>query len=190
MSSGAEALSHAHEQGLLHRDLKSANVIVTKRGQVKLLDFGLVKRMALGPAEETQSLDGLTATGAIVGTLAYMAPEVLRGEPADARIDLWALGVILHDMVAGTKPFHGKTQFDLTSAILREPAAPLPERARRDEHFAAGLGWHAHDPAVALTRDREPADTDHGAAQGGTRERNGRPQAPACWGAQHFRREC
>ncbi|MBK5293982.1 MAG: protein kinase [Acidobacteriia bacterium] len=123
----ADALSHAHEQGLLHRDLKSSNVMVTRQGRIKLLDFGLAKQVVPGPMEETRTEDELTEKGAVVGTLAYMAPETLRGEPADARSDLWGLGVILHEMVAGARPFHGKTSYALTSAILREPAAALPE---------------------------------------------------------------
>lgn len=124
----AEALSHAHEHGLLHRDLKSANVMVTKQGRIKLLDFGLVKPLAPGATEETRTEEALTGMGSVVGTLAYMAPEALRGEPADARTDLWGMGVVLHEMVAGARPFQGKTSFALTSAILREPPAALPDR--------------------------------------------------------------
>jgi len=123
----ADALAHAHERELLHRDLKSLNVMVTKQGRVKVLDFGLAKRMRPGSSEETRSQEALTEKGTVLGTLPYMAPETLRGEPADARSDLWALGVILHEMVAGARPFQGTTAYALSSAILREPAAPLPQ---------------------------------------------------------------
>ncbi len=122
----AEALAHAHEHGLVHRDLKSANVIITTEGRAKVLDFGLAKRLSEGELDEvTRSQASLTAPGALVGTLAYMAPEQLRGQPADARSDVWALGVVLYEMAAGSRPFQGQTRFELSSAILNERPAPL-----------------------------------------------------------------
>jgi serine/threonine protein kinase len=122
------ALAHAHERGVVHRDLKPANVVVTTDGQAKVLDFGLAKRLSAADLEEaTVSQKSLTEAGAIVGTLRYMAPETLRGEPADGRTDLWALGVILYEMSAGAPPFDGRTAYELTSAILRETVEPLPQ---------------------------------------------------------------
>ncbi len=121
----ADALAHAHERGVVHRDLKSANVIITPEGRPKVLDFGLAKRVIEGSGEATRS-EPLTKAGAVSGTLSYMAPEVLRGEPADARSDLWALGVMLYHAVSGTLPFQGPTGFQISSAILRDSAAPLP----------------------------------------------------------------
>jgi serine/threonine protein kinase/Tfp pilus assembly protein PilF len=122
----ADALAHAHERGVVHRDLKSANVIITPEGRPKVLDFGLAKRVIEGSQEATRTEAPLTEAGTVVGTLAYMAPEVLRGERADARSDLWALGVMLYQAVTGTLPFRGSTAFDLSSAILRDSAASLP----------------------------------------------------------------
>ena len=125
----ASALSHAHERHVIHRDLKSSNVVVTADGRVKVLDFGLARR-----ARETQDQSGatlsmaLTETGAIVGTPHYLAPEVLRGGFADERSDLWALGVLLHEMASGRLPFKGNTSFELASAILHDVPTALPDR--------------------------------------------------------------
>ncbi len=126
----AEALGHAHERGLVHRDLKSANVVITTEGRAKVLDFGLAKRLSEGEMDVvTRSQASLTAAGALVGTLAYMAPEQLRGQPADARSDVWALGVVLHEMATGSRPFQGQTGFELSSAILTQRPAPLVGKA-------------------------------------------------------------
>ena len=138
----ADALAHAHERNIIHRDLKSANVIITPEGRAKVLDFGLAKRMIAEELAEAATLSGTEATltrpGAVVGTLAYMAPEQLRGQVADARSDIWALGVVLHEMAAGGRPFQGKTGFDLSSAILTQPPAPLPEDVRPEVKAVIG----------------------------------------------------
>jgi serine/threonine protein kinase/Flp pilus assembly protein TadD len=117
----ADAMAHAHEHGVVHRDLKSPNVIITATGRVKVLDFGLAKHMTPGEINlKTQSISTLTSEGAIVGTMHYMAPELFRGEPADGRSDIWALGVILYEMVNGKRPFRGKTSYELSSMILNQ----------------------------------------------------------------------
>ena len=124
----SDALAHAHERGIIHRDLKSLNVVITPESRAKVLDFGLAKRLPEhAAAEVTSSRLAVADAGAIAGTVPYLAPEILRGADADLRTDIWSLGVLLYEMAAGHMPFRGATGFELTSAILREPPAPLPE---------------------------------------------------------------
>jgi len=123
----ADALAHAHEHGVIHRDLKSTNVVVTPEGRGKVLDFGLAARLRDSEfAEAALSRAPLTESRILVGTLPYLAPELLRGEPAEARTDIWSLGILLYEMSSGTLPFDGRTAFELSSAILREPSKSLP----------------------------------------------------------------
>jgi hypothetical protein len=124
----ADALAHAHSRGVVHRDFKSANIIITPEEQVKVLDFGLAKRLTGEELADvaTATPQTLTAPGMVAGTLAYMAPERLRGHPADERSDIWALGIVLHEMATGQRPFQGQTGFALTAAILSQPAPPVP----------------------------------------------------------------
>jgi eukaryotic-like serine/threonine-protein kinase len=127
----ADALGHAHERGIVHRDFKSGNVIVTPSGRLKVLDFGLSRKMEQQVSEETTQYEGARhPQHPVTGTLPYTAPELLRGQAADARSDIWALGVVLYELAAGRRPFRGGTAYELSSAILRErPRAispPLP----------------------------------------------------------------
>jgi serine/threonine-protein kinase len=128
----ADALSHAHSRGIIHRDLKAANVIVTPMGRMKVLDFGISRRMEPGKGGDgtTQFDKSWESQHTFTGTLPYVAPEVLRGEEGDARSDIWSLGVLLYEMAAGRRPFRGNTAFELSAAILRERAPlikpPLP----------------------------------------------------------------
>ena len=123
----ADALAHAHERGVVHRDLKSANVMVRPDGRVKVLDFGLAKRLTATELTVAITRDeaSLTQPGTVMGTVAYMAPEQLRGQPAQTPSDVWALGVVLHEMAGGRRPFEGQTGFELSAAILNEAPAPL-----------------------------------------------------------------
>ena len=123
----AGALAHSHGRSIVHRDLKSSNVVVTPEGLVKVLDFGLARRMFRGqPDEATRTIEPLDSDARVVGTLPYMAPELLRGAAADERSDLWALGVVLYEAAAGQLPFNGRTTFEITSAITHQLPPPLP----------------------------------------------------------------
>jgi serine/threonine protein kinase/Tol biopolymer transport system component len=122
----AAALGHAHERGVIHRDLKTANVAIGESGTAKVLDFGLARRAGRGVIDgATQSVD-MAEPGVLAGTLAYIPPEVLLGQGTDARGDIWALGVVLYEMATGRLPFQGRSQFDLTAAILRSAPDPFP----------------------------------------------------------------
>ncbi len=118
----AEGLAAAHQQGILHRDLKPGNLGLTAEGRVKLLDFGLAKLLKTDPVEVTQSMTG---AGLAKGTLAYMAPEQLRGENIDTRVDIYAAGSVLYEMATAKRPHPQESGPLLVDAILNHlPAQP------------------------------------------------------------------
>ena len=113
----ANALEEAHRRGIVHRDVKPANVLVPLDGPVKVTDFGIAKAADSGD---------LTSSGTIIGTARYLAPEQVRGEPADGRADIYGVGLLLHEMIAGSLPFRGDTEMATAMARLTNPPAPLP----------------------------------------------------------------
>jgi len=139
----AEALAVAHRQGIVHRDLKPGNIMLTKTG-AKLMDFGLAKSTAAGVSgaassapllsaamtmtmTEASPVSPLTTVGAMIGTIQYMSPEQIQGKEADARSDLFALGAVLYEMASGARPFEGKSQLSVASAILEKEPQPISQ---------------------------------------------------------------
>jgi serine/threonine protein kinase/Tol biopolymer transport system component len=117
-----EGLIAAHDRRIIHRDLKPENLFVTTDGRVKILDFGVAKlQSALGESERSvEELTTVTRSGAVIGTVAYMSPEQLRGKTVDHRSDIFSMGTILYEMLAGQRPFRGETEVDTITAVLRE----------------------------------------------------------------------
>ncbi|MGZ8831919.1 MAG: protein kinase domain-containing protein [Thermoanaerobaculia bacterium] len=122
----ADGLDNAHRQGIVHRDLKPSNIMITSGG-VKLLDFGLAKQKVFDSSSDSTTVELVTEDGKIIGTIQYMSPEVLLGKPADTRSDIFALGLILYEMLTGKRAFDGTTKASIIAAILEREPVPVSE---------------------------------------------------------------
>jgi serine/threonine-protein kinase len=175
-----DALAHAHGRGLIHRDLKPSNVMIatvgepgSEREQVKLLDFGLVK--LVGEAADEVGGESLTRTGVVFGTPEYMAPEQALGRAVDARTDLYALGVLLYEMLTGRTPFASRDPTELMRMHVSHAPPPLPDtpwhtpaiddlvmralRKRPDDRFSDAAAMKAALESAFVSIDHLPAGT-------------------------------
>ena len=205
----ADALDAAHSKGIVHRDIKPANIFVTARGHAKVLDFGLAKVIGKrtstsGETETLDTSDDLTSPGAVLGTIAYMSPEQVKGRDLDARTDLFSFGSVLYEMATGRMPFAGSSPSETCSAILRDDP-PLPSRLNPavnpglDGVIGKALEkelnlryQHASEIRADLLRLKREADSDRdmrpssdtvSALSPNQAVRDGKPLAPASAGA-------
>ena len=149
----ADALEAAHARGVVHRDIKPGNVMIAGRRHVKVLDFGLAKQTASAQVGAVATRESITLAGTIVGTPSHLAPEILRGSPADARSDMWAFGVVLYEMLTGRVPFEGSTAFDIGAAIVHQPRRRWPPTFRPGCAASSNGAW----PSPATSAISMPA---------------------------------
>ena len=141
------ALGHAHHEGFVHRDIKPENLLVTREGVVKVADFGLARAYADGR---------VTQAGAVTGTVQYLAPEQIRGEPADPRSDLYSLGIVAYELLTGKLPFTGETAMAIAYKHLVRPRAPRRPRSCRISRPSSTASWRPRPTATASSGRSPP----------------------------------
>ncbi len=150
----AAGLAAAHEKGITHRDIKPENLFVATDGRVKILDFGLVKPMSTGDADATRELS-LTLTGVVMGTVGYMSPEQVRGQPTDPRTDIFSFGAVLYEMLSGRRAFSGGSAVEALHAILEADPPALPAATLQSSPALGRI--------VARCLEKDPAERFHSA---------------------------
>ena len=169
IAQAAEGLAAVHDAGILHRDIKPSNLMVGRDGRIRVLDFGLAKVQAV-PEEGRRSQPSLTTDGLVVGTAQYMSPEQASGKKADARSDIFSLGIVFYELLAGKLPFEGETAVDVMYAILHlgHRADPRLRDAASSRGFADVVDRAlAKDPEKRFPTMREMADGDRGGPRRG-----------------------
>src|SRR5688572_628088 len=171
----AKALATAHAQGIVHRDLKPANVIIGAGGHVKVLDFGIARMLTMGTTETAGGPLAQSSAGGFVGTASYAAPEQMVSSAVDERADLYALGVVLFEMIGGRRPFPGNDPVQLATSKLSQDAPPLSSTGR--------LVPPALDGLVARLLERDPGERPMSAADVVTQLADiyGKQRAPGLW---------
>ena len=150
----ARGLAAAHDRGIVHRDLKPENIVLLRDGHVKILDFGLAKQSAAAAAGEQETI-AATDAGTVLGTVGYMAPEQVRGEAADPRSDLFALGAVLYELASGRRAFARPTAAETMTAILRDDPPALDgdaSRARRRPSIASSATPSRRSRTIGFSR--------------------------------------
>ena len=156
-----DALAAAHAKGVIHRDLKPGNIMITRNG-VKVLDFGLAKLASDGipnrPTDHMETVEAITKSGSVLGTLYYMAPEQVEGKETDERSDIFSFGVVFYEMIAGQRPFTGDTQAAVLASLIKDQPAPMHPRQPSTPQAVQQMVPRALERIIRKCLEKKPDD--------------------------------